>query len=475
MKNLTRSCILSVLVVLLVSSGCAVGPDYRKPAPLPGDAALPSAFKEAEMMMRPAVPRDAEPRGQWWHLFVDSTLDCLMAELEANNQGIAANAALYRQAVSTQEQAWATLWPQISATGSASRGKSTSGGSVTSPATLGLESSWELDLWGKIRRGYESIGADTQAAAADLAAARLSLQAQLVTSYASLRVVDRQRQLLDNTAAAYARSLELTKNRYRLGVASRSDVAQAETQLQNTLAQATDLGVQRSSLEHAIAVLVGRAPADFSLPADPEHVLTLPAIPPAIPSEVLERRPDVAAAERRVAAANAQIGVAEAAFFPNVTLDASGGYRNNALSGLISVPNQVWSVGASMAATIFDSGARRAKVAGAMASYDQVVANYRQTVLAALQETEDNLAALRILAQEEAQQQLAVESARIATTLAMNQYRAGTVSYLNVLVVQASQLNAERTLLTIKNQQYTAAVALIKAIGGGWQELNAGN
>ena len=464
--------ILKILAIGLLSltAGCTVGPDYRKPDPLANGKALPAHFKETAVPMQPAVPRDALPRGPWWTFFNDAILDDLMGQLNDANQDIAASEAKYRQASSVQAQAQAALWPTVSGGASALHGTTAPGGSVTDTLSLSVAASWEVDLWGRIRRNLEASVTSAQAAAMDVEATRLSLQAQLASNYIALRVLDVQEELLATTVKAYERSLKLTRNRYAAGVVSKADVALAETQLQTTRAQAIDLGVQRANLEHAIAVLAGKAPSEVSLPQLSYLPLSFPDLPAVFPAEVLERRPDVAAAERRVASANAQIGVAESAFFPTLSLDAGGGYRGASLNDLLTLPNRVWSVGPSLAMTLFDGGSRTAITEEAKANYDQVVAVYRQTVLTALQETEDNLAALRILQQETQEQQLAVNAANTSATLVSNQYQAGTVSYLNVVVVQAARLAAERNLLSIQGQRYAAAIALVKAIGGGWNQ-----
>jgi NodT family efflux transporter outer membrane factor (OMF) lipoprotein len=327
--------------------------------------------------------------------------------------------------------------------------------------------SWEVDLWGRVRRTVEASEASAQASVADLESAKLSAQAQLAEDYFLLRVQDTQIRLLNDTVDAYQRSLQLTRNQYAVGVAARADVAQAETQLKSTQAQAIDAGILRAQLEHAIAVLLGKAPADFSIAA--EVVTTeFPAIPTGLPSELLERRPDIAAAERRTAAANAQIGVAEAAFFPSLTLSATGGFQSSVMSELFSLPSRYWSIGSTLAQVIFDAGLRRAQTDQAIATYDENVANYRQTVLLGFQDVEDNLAALRILEQEAAVQDEAVKAARESLTITLNQYRAGTANYLAVVVAQAIALSNERTALGILGRRLAASVALIKALGGGW-------
>lgn len=454
--------------------GCSVGPNYVRPT-----ADSPSSYKEA-VPWKQAEPRDQEPRGKWWEVFKDPKLDALVAQVEVSNQTIKGAEARVRQARALTQQARAALFPLVSAnvgaTRSGSGGGSTSSnnagsnvqaGGVRNNYNVALDVSWEVDLWGRVRRTVEAGEASAQASVADLESAKLSAQAQLAEDYFLLRVQDAQIRLLNDTVDAYQRSLQLTRNQYAVGVAARADVAQAETQLKSTQAQAIDAGIQRAQLEHAIAVLLGKAPADFSVAA--EVVPTeFPAIPPGLPSELLERRPDIAAAERRTAAANAQIGVAEAAFFPSLTLSATGGFQSSVLSQLFSLPSRYWSLGAALAQTIFDAGLRRAQTAQAIATYDENVANYRQTVLIGFQEVEDNLAALRILEQEAAVQDEAVKAARESLAITLNQYRAGTANYLAVVVVQATALANERAALAILSRRLSTSVALIRALGGGW-------
>ena len=336
---------------------------------------------------------------------------------------------------------------------------------------MALDVSWELDVWGRIRRTVESNQAGAQASAGDLENARLSFQAALAQDYFLLRELDAQKQLLTATVAAFQKSLELTEGLYAQGVASQADVLQAETQLKTTQAQLINVGVQRAQLEHAIAVLIGKPASDFSIPATP-LAGTPPEIPVGVPSELLERRPDIAGAERRVAAANAQIGVAEAAFYPSVTLSASLGLESSSLGKLSSAASRFWSVGVSISETVFDGGLRRAQTDFARAAYDASVATYRQTVLSAFQGVEDNLAALRILEEEASVQGEAVTAAEQSVTLTTNQYKAGTVSYLNVITAQTIALTNETTAVQILGQRMTAAVLLVQALGGGWNASN---
>jgi NodT family efflux transporter outer membrane factor (OMF) lipoprotein len=457
----------------MLPAACTLGPNYARPA-----VEAPAAYKEAQGW-KPAQPRDNEPRGNWWSVFNDPQLDALVSQVEVSNQTIKAAEARVREARALTQQAQAALFPIVTANASATRsgGRGGTGSNVDNAGGQGggprnnfnvaLDVNWELDLWGRVRRTIEAGEATAQASVADLEAAKLSAQAQLAEDYFLLRVQDAQIRLLNDTVDAYQKSLKLTQNQYAVGVAARADVAQAETQLKSTQAQALDAGVQRVQLEHAIAVLLGKPPADFSIA--PEAVaITFPPIPPGLPSELLERRPDIAAAERRAAAANAQVGVAEAAFFPSLTLSATGGFQSSVLSQLFSLPSRYWSLGPALAQTIFDAGLRRAQTAQAMATYDENVASYRQTVLAGFQEVEDNLAALRILEQEALVQDEAVKSARESLTITLNQYRAGTANYLAVVVAQATALSNERAALAILARRQTASVTLIKALGGGW-------
>ncbi|MDA5194394.1 efflux transporter outer membrane subunit [Govanella unica] len=470
---------LRIAVISLLCSACAVGPNYHRPSDLPDKKEVPDQYKEASAIMRPASPADLADRGEWWRVYDDPLLDQLMVECSTANQTLVAAEASYRQALAVLAGAKASLWPVIGANGGVSRGNIGSGSSTTTTPgttsrtvstvyTAGLTASWEPDVWGRIRRTIESDAANAQSSADTLAATRLSLQAQLATNYASLRIVDAQAALLKDTVAAYERSLTMTQNRYKAGVVAKTDVMLAQTQLLAAQAQAIDTNVLRTQLEHAIAALIGKPPASFALAVRLEPAMALPDIPAGVPSQMLERRPDVASAERLMAAANAQIGVAVAAFFPTITLSGSNDYSSVSISDLFNLPNRVWSLGADLALTIFDGGARFAVRDQAAAAYDQSVANYRQTVLTALQNVEDNLSALRVLGQEYVVQAEAVKAAELTTKLTINQYKAGTVSYLNVVTAQATEFTAKVTSLQIMGQRYNANIALIKALGGGW-------
>ncbi len=429
--------ILTVACAVAVTVSCTVGPDYVRPY-----VDMPAAYKETADAKAGAA-RGEIPRGRWWELFGDAELNALEAQIEVNNQTLRAAEARLRQAQALTDAARSRNYPTLTAGGT--------------NLNLGVVVNWELDLWGRIRRTVEASAATTESTADELEAAKLSLQAQLAQNYLLLRVQDAEIRLLQESAVRYERSLQLTRNQYRVGVASRGDVVQAEAQLMSTRAQALEAQVARAQYEHAIAVLIGKAPADLSIAAAPLNA-TFPAVPSALPSELLERRPDIAAAERRMAAANAQIGVAEAAFYPSVSLFAGGGFGNRDFAG-----------GAAYGMVLFDAGFLQAQRAQAGAVYDETFANYRQTILSAFREVEDNLAALRILEEEAAVQGEAVRAARESVTITSNQYRAGTVNYLSVVVVQAAALINERAALGILGRRLVASVNLIKALGGGWE------
>jgi NodT family efflux transporter outer membrane factor (OMF) lipoprotein len=473
-----RFCLLLRAGLLLTTAGvlsaCMVGPRYSKPP-----VTTPAAYKEAGDW-KIAQPRDAINRGAWWEIFGDLQLNALAQQVDVSNQNVAAAEAKLRQAEALVDQSRAGLFPTLTGNASAvrSRTPSVSGASTTSSApvniyNLSLNASWAPDLWGGVRSTINANVANAQASAATVAGVRLLAQAQLAINFFQLRVLDSQRQLLETTVAAYQKSLELTRNRYNAGVAARAEVVLAETQLRSTQAQMIDVGVQRAQLEHAIAILIGKPPADFVL-APANLVIAIPAMPIGLPSELLERRPDIATAERQMAAANAQIGVAQAAYFPLLTLTGSLGFRANSPPIWLMAPSRLWSIGPALAETLFDGGSRRAVKKQAEAAYDANVATYRQTVLNAFKEVEDNLSALRILEEEAKVQDEAVQSSRLSTELTVNQYKAGTVNYLNVAVVQTAQLNNEVTSVKLLGQRLVAAVTLVQALGGGWGGLSAG-
>lgn len=480
MKALVAYRLPTLLALSLALSACAIGPDYQRP-PLQ----TPAQFKQIEGWTQ-AKPGDALERGSWWQLYGDSELNALVERLNISNQNLAASEAQYRQARALVRGARAAFYPSLSSSAGVTRAGQGGGDSTLSTADgitvsgsnaasisknydLSLNAAWELDIWGKLRRSLESSRAGFEASAADLAALKLSLQAELVQNYLQLRVLDDQQRLLDATVAAYARSLKLTENQYNAGIVPKSDVSQALTQLKSTQAQAIDLKWQRAQLEHAIAVLIGVPPSELSIAAR-EQLPALPEIPVALPSQLLERRPDVAAAERRVIAANAEIGVAEAAWYPDLTISASGGYRGSSFADWIDLPNRFWSLGPQLALTLFDGGARSAELERSEAAYDQTVAQYRQSVLDSFREVEDYLVQLRVLEQEAVIQQEALDAARESLRLIENQYRAGTVDFNSVVNVQATALSNERTNLSLLGSRLTASVQLIAALGGGWQQ-----
>ncbi|SCK25835.1 efflux transporter outer membrane subunit [Vogesella sp. LIG4] len=458
--TLLRPTLLAVLLALGLA-GCTSGPDYVKP-----QMAIPASFKE-DGRWKSAEPQDAAPRGPWWQVYNDPRLDQLMDTLNSQSPSIAQAEAQYRQARALLDQAEASLWPSLGANASHTRGVSSSGGDAANQYSLSVNASWELDLWGGVRRAVEAGKAKEGASVAQLEAVRLSSQAQLATAYLQLTVADQQLQQLQSSEQLLSDSLALTRNQFAVGIVSDADVAAAESQWKTAQTAVLDKQLTRSQLEHAIAAALGSQPSSFSLP--PATTMPhLPQIPPGVPSTLLERRPDIAAAERAVAEANAQIGIAQAAAFPTLTLSASGGYKSSSFANWISLPNRIWSLGPQLAMTLFDAGLRKAQTAQAVASYDASVASYRQTVLAAFQSVEDNLAAQALLQQENAHLQAALDAARRAETLTRNQYQAGTVSYLNVLTTQNSRIAAENNLWSIKNRQYASSVALIAAIGGKW-------
>ncbi|MFC5473466.1 efflux transporter outer membrane subunit [Paraherbaspirillum soli] len=465
MKHMPKTC-LALAISSLLLSACALGPDYVRPT-----TEAPAAFKEMKDW-KTATPQDQELHGKWWEAYQDPQLNALVEQVNISNQNLAQAEAQFRQARALVQSARSSYFPTVSASASSTRAGSASsrvGSRIATTDSVGLNAGWEPDLWGRISRTVEASRASAQASASDLQATRLSAQSSLAEDYLQLRVIDAQQTLLEDTVAAYQKSYQLTQNQYAVGVVSKADVIQAQTQLKSAQAQALDNGVLRSQLEHAIALLTGQAASDFSITPAP-LVAVLPTIPVGIPSALLERRPDISAAERRAAAANAQIGVAKAAYFPALTLSAAGGFQGSSFAHLLTLPNRFWSLGPALAATLFDGGLRHAQSEQALAGFDASVAAYKQTVLTGFQEVEDNLAALRILEQEAQVQDETVQSARLAVTLILNQYRAGLVSFTSVATVQATALSAERTALDIQRRRFSASVLLIKALGGGWSQ-----
>lgn len=465
--------VIASLVAGCLLSACTVGPNYVKP-----EMQAPVAFKE-QQGWKLAAPQDTLAKGQWWELFGDSELNALVAQVEVSNLNIKVVEAQYAQARALSQQARASYYPTVNGGLSFSRNKPASNNTnatnydpaINNTFRVNADASWEPDIWGRVKRSVEAGNASLQASAADIAAAKLSAQAELTQDYFMLRIADARKQLFDDTVTAYEKSLKLTQNQYAVGVVARADVVAAETQLKSAKAQAVDVGIQRAQIEHAIAVLLGKAPANFSIPvATTAFVAVPPAIPLGIPSELLERRPDIAAAERRAASANAKIGVAEAAYYPALTLSATLGFQSRSFSQWLDYPSRFWTLGSALAQTIFDGGLRKAQTAQAVAVYDETAANYRLSVLTAFQEVEDNLAALRILDEEAQLQADAVKSARESAQISNNQYKAGIVTYINVINAQAIALNNERAALNVQSSQLSAAVLLIKSLGGGWDK-----
>ncbi|PYN68793.1 MAG: RND transporter [Candidatus Rokuibacteriota bacterium] len=464
-----RAAGLAGLAALLLG-GCMVGPDYTKPS-----VPMTSIYKEADGW-KVAQPGDHLPRGQWWVILGDPELHALEEQVAAANQNLKIAEARLREARALVRFNRAALFPTISAgfgissiRDSANRPFLTPNVNTGSSGDLlfSLDMSYEIDLWGRVRRTVAAARNEAQATAADLETARLSLQAELAMDYFELRAADAQKQLLDATVKAFEAALRLTTNRFQGGAAPKSDVAQAQTQLDTTLAQATDVTVQRAQLEHAIATLIGKPPAAFSLSPRPLDTPP-PDIPVGLPSQLLERRPDIAAAERRVAEANEQIGIAKAAYYPTLMLNASVGFEGSSFGNALNASSLLWAVGASITQTIFDGGRRRATSDAARAAYDATVAGYRQTTLTAFQQVEDNLAALRILEQEAQQQRRAVESAQLSLQLFTNRYRGGVDNYLQVITAQTVTLSNQRNEIDILRRRMDASVLLVKALGGGW-------
>jgi NodT family efflux transporter outer membrane factor (OMF) lipoprotein len=465
--------IAALLALASSLSGCLVGPDYQRPQP--ATAPMPE-FKEMKEF-RPAVPRDAIDRGPWWSIYGDPTLDQIAPQVDISNQNLKVSEAAYRQARALIRQSQSALYPTVGYTGAAQQlgtGAQRGGGlrdTTTGQLTSGGTLTWEIDLWGRIRRTTESDSAAAQASAADLASARLSAQSDVTTNYFSLRISEQRQRLFQESVAAYTRSVQIVQNQVNAGIASRVDLTQAQTLLEQTRSQLVAEAINRATFEHAIAVLVGKSPSEFSIEQGPLPE-AVPTVDASIPSALLERRPDIASAERQMAAANAQIGVAEAAYYPDITLNGSIGFLSPIINTLFQLGSAVWSIGPQLAGTLVDGGARSAQVESARANYDKTVATYRQTVLTAFQQVEDELAQQRILEQQEQVQRGAVGSAREAERLALNQYRAGTIPYTTVITTQTTALSAEQTLLNIRLNRFTASATLVKALGGGWRETD---
>jgi len=478
--NHTAACL-----ALLLLSGCMVGPNYTRPPPAtdPTPTYKEAAPQEVEgVAFRPALPRDTLDRGTWWTIYGDTMLDHLMAEVDVSNQTLKENEAAYRQAVALIRQSQSALYPTVGYTGSVTQNSSsggrvsgnglvTSGGNSFGEYSVGSTLSWEIDVWGRIRRTVESDAAAAQASAADLASARLSIQSSLATSYFSLRISDERLSLYRQSVAAYQRSLDIVRNQMNAGTASRLDLAQAQSQLEQTRALYAAEGANRAQFEHAVAALVGKMPAEVSIETAPTP-RNVPMFDAGAPTLLLERRPDIAAAERQMQSANAQVGVAQAAYYPDFTFNASINFLSTMLGKLLQISSAVWSLGPQFAGTLIDGGARAAQVEGAKANYDKVVATYRQTVLTAFQQVEDALAQQRYFAAQEVIQRRAVAAAREAEELSLNQYQAGTVAYTTVVTAQTTSLSTQQTLINIRLSRFTAAATLVTALGGGWRDTD---
>lgn len=461
------STLLALLLAMPLLAGCSVWQAYLRP-----QVPLSNSYKEGEQYAgwKTADPANPEIHLQWWQRYGDAQLSGLIEAASQANYNIQVAEANYRQGLALARASAAPTLPALNGQASATRAD-TVNGAPGNALTAGIIASWEIDLWGRIRNSVVAGETNAQATAADLAAAKLAVQSTLAQSYFQLRILDTQKQLLDNTAQSFERSLKLTINRYNVGLASRTEIVQAETQLRNTRAQSIDITASRAQLEHAIAVLVGKTPAEFSIAVNPYPSTTGVLLPPlgaSLPSSLLERRPDIAAAERRMANANAQIGVARAALFPTLTLGATAGYSGITLANLLTLPNRVWSLGPALAGPLFDNQLRKSNTEAAIARYDASVASYKQTVISAIREVEDNLALLRILEAESIEQEAAVQSAREAVTQTENRYRAGISEYQSVVIVQSTLLSAERNLLSITGRRLNASVALMAALGGGF-------
>ncbi|GJG99099.1 efflux transporter outer membrane subunit [Paraburkholderia terrae] len=468
--RMRRRSVAFALMGASLLAACTVGPDYKRPS-----ATTAATYKELEGTgWKTAEPADAHIRSAWWEVYDDPALNALEQQVASANQNVQAAQARFRAARAQVEQFRSQFFPVVTANGGYSRARSSenvkfksTAGKTLNDWIVGADATWEPDLWGRVSRSVEGARANAQASAADAQSVLLSMQAELATDYFELRGIDRERQLLDDTIAAYKEAVELTQNRYKGGIATDADVAQAQTQLRTTQAQAIDLGVQRAQLEHAIAILTGQTPSTFSLPVAP--LVAVPVIAPVgVPSTLLERRPDIAAAERQMVDLNAQIGVATAAYFPNLILSVSGGLEATNFSDWLLAPARFWSLGPTLAGTLLDFGGRAAKKAEAQANYDEGIAQYRQTVLSAFGQVEDNIAALRVLEQEAQAQDDAVSAAQRSLAIVSNRYKNGAITYLDVVVAQTTALTNERQAVSIARRRMAASVALIKALGGGW-------
>jgi NodT family efflux transporter outer membrane factor (OMF) lipoprotein len=478
-KNSSRGALpisLILVAAFTLLAGCTVGPKYSKPP-----VTTPPAFKESEGW-KVAQPSDGVIKGKWWEMFNDAELNSLEEKVSISNQNVASSAAAYFAARDQVKEARSQLFPTVTvgpaignsrqplstnSTNSTNTSTTNSINTINSSFSLPFDATWQPDFWGKVRNTINAAAYGAQVSAADLENVRLAAQSQLAVDYFQLRGQDSLTKLLDSTVVAYRESLNLTKALYETGIDSDESVAQAETQLEATEALDTNLGIMRAQLEHAIALLIGQPASTFSIPVEPLKTVP-PPIPIGVPSDLLERRPDVAASERSMAQANSQIGIATAAFYPTVTLSGAAGLESTSFTSWFTWPSRFWSVGAGLSETLFDAGLRKATVDQFRSQYNETVANYRQTVLTAFQQVEDNLAALRLLSVEVTQQDTAVASAQRGLTLATDRYRLGIDPYLNVITAQTTLLSNEQTATSLRTQQVTASVQLVQALGGGW-------
>jgi NodT family efflux transporter outer membrane factor (OMF) lipoprotein len=466
-----QSVFAAAAVAALALAGCSVGPKYVKPT-----AEVPADFKETPSNFKVAQPSDAVTKGKWWEIYGDTQLNSLEEQVNVSNQTLKSAEAQFREARAAVRISRGALYPTVGVNPSAGHTEQSENAPLFNKQTevrsynnfsLPFDFSYELDLWGRVRKTIEASRSEAQASAGDLANVNLSLHAELAMDYFQLRGLDAEKQLLDSTVVSYQKAVDLTNSRFKAGIASAVDLAQAQTTLETTRAQAVDVEVDRSAFEHAIAVLVGKPASTFHIDPLPLDLLP-PAMPPGVPSDLLERRPDISAAERRVQEANANVGVARTAYYPLVTLGGVGGFQSSAFTTLIQGPSGLWSLGGQAAQTIFDGGVRRGTNEQARAAYDKSVSDYRGTILTAFQEVEDNLAALRILEDEANKEDGAVAAAQHSVNLSVTRYKGGVTNYLEVTTAESQSLADQVTAVTIRTRRMTASVNLIKALGGGW-------
>jgi NodT family efflux transporter outer membrane factor (OMF) lipoprotein len=466
-----QSIFAAAAVAALALAGCSVGPKYVKPT-----AEVPADYKETPSNFKVAQPSDAITKGKWWEIYGDTQLNSLEEQINVSNQTLKSADAQFREARAAVRISRGALYPTVGVNPSAGHTEQSENAPLFNKQTevrsynnfsLPFDFSYELDLWGRVRKTIEASRSEAQASAGDLANVNLSLHAELAMDYFQLRGLDAEKQLLDSTVVSYQKAVDLTNSRFKAGIASAVDLAQAQTTLETTRAQAVDVEVDRAAFEHAIAVLVGQPASTFHIDPLPLDLLP-PAMPPGVPSDLLERRPDISAAERRVQEANANVGVARTAYYPLVTLGGVGGFQSSAFTTLIQGPSGLWSLGGQAAQTIFDGGVRRGTNEQARAAYDKSVSDYRGTILTAFQEVEDNLSALRILEDEANREDAAVAAAQHSVNLSVTRYKGGVTNYLEVTTAESQSLSDQVTAVTIRTRRMTASVNLIKALGGGW-------